>query len=1261
MVGVALILYELLFLAWTYFHWGGEERVSLIGNLALLPPLFLAVITALRVALQPQLDLRIRRAWFLLSIGFLLFFLGEASWTYLENVLHLEPFPSIADIFFLVSYPFVLWGLLTLPGAPQDQRERLTFWLNLIIVFITASMFFGYFLIVPTAAVNNSDLLTQLLASAYPVWSLILLGGTVALLFRLSDSDAHAVLLLLLVGICFFLTSDLAFGYASLAGAYVVGSWMDTGWNIAGLFFVLAALRQMGGASNPATRPGWITLLNICVKRLPLLTIALGYGLVFYVAIVNFSPAAEWLFVAAILLTVLILARQIFGLGFLVASVRSKLILAFLLVCLSSIGLVTFFTYLTLRSNQESAWQSLLLTTPIVLVLSTGAVVFLAQMFVAPISRLTAVAGQIAAGDLSAKAEIESHDEIGALASSFNSMLEALSRTRQELQESEALYRSLVDYSPDMIALHSQGRVLFINPAGVKLLGAKSPDELIGQPILDMIPEQNLESAQPGIDDTQDLRALTSSLRPKMHRLDGTSFEAEIRAIPISYAGEPAIQLVLRDITERKEAEEKIRQLLTQVAGQRGELEIRVKQRTAELNTLNQRLQEELIERQRLVQSLRDHEQQLAQAVALAKIAYWELDLKTAEFTFNDQFYKVLRTTAHKAGGYFIPAEHYLRQFVHPEDASRVRESIEAAQTPTSSTGQLEYRCICGDGEIQYVLLEYRIVFDSQGNPAQVFGAHMDITERQRLVHSLRESEERFHLVFDTSPEAIFLIDPHHPEIIWPIIECNRTAARMNGYTREELIGQSINILNVKKENRENLSLALEHLRREVVMQGVEASHCHKDGYTFPIEYSTTLIKVGDRELVLGIDRDITERKQTDDALSQARDAAEESRRVAEEASQAKSEFLSRMSHELRTPMNAILGFAQLLDMSRKEPLTSTQKERVKQIVKGGQHLLDLINEILDISRIEANRLQMSPEPVSIRESIQEAIDLAVPLAIKRHIQVVNKFGSMDINPFVMADRQRLKQVLLNLLSNAVKYNYDGGFVMVSCKQTPPNNWCISISDTGPGILRENLGRLFTPFERLVANHPNVEGTGLGLALAKRLIELMHGQIGVESDPGKGSTFWIELPSAESQLARLQRTGLTGELPEMSAKARTILYVEDNVANFELIQQVLADYSQVELLWATEPKAGIELARQHHPNLILLDLHLGNTDGAEVLQQLKREKQTAEIPVIMVSADATPGQDQRLIALGAHSYLTKPLNVKRFIQLIEELMDEKEI
>ena len=247
-------------------------------------------------------------------------------------------------------------------------------------------------------------------------------------------------------------------------------------------------------------------------------------------------------------------------------------------------------------------------------------------------------------------------------------------------------------------------------------------------------------------------------------------------------------------------------------------------------------------------------------------------------------------------------------------------------------------------------------------------------------MQSLSESEARFRLLFEASPDAILLIDPNDPNISWPIVDCNEVASAMNGYSCEQLIGQSIDILNANPGIPTEREDYLKRVREKGVLH-YEVLHRNKAGQLFPVEVSTSLITFEGRELILGIDRDITERKQTESALQQAKE-------IAEAASRAKSEFLSRISHELRTPMNAILGFAQLLNMSRKEPLTSIQKERVRQITKGGQHLLDLINEILDISRIEAGRLQISPEPVPLRESIQEVLDLSAPLAANRNILI---------------------------------------------------------------------------------------------------------------------------------------------------------------------------------------------------------------------------------------------------------------------------------
>ncbi len=384
----------------------------------------------------------------------------------------------------------------------------------------------------------------------------------------------------------------------------------------------------------------------------------------------------------------------------------------------------------------------------------------------------------------------------------------------------------------------------------------------------------------------------------------------------------------------------------------------------------------------------------------------------------------------------------------------------------------------------------------------------------------------------------------------------------------------------------------------------------------------------------------------------------EQARHAADQANQAKSEFLSRMSHELRTPLNAVLGFAQLLQM---DALSEEQRESVEHIDKGGRHLLGLINEVLDIARIEAGRLTISLEPVPVQSLVQESLDLIAPLAAAEEIQLD---GDLADTPerHVQADRQRLKQVLLNLLSNAVKYNRKGGAVTLSYDETPAGRLRISVTDTGPGIAPEKMERLFKPFDRLDVDQTGVEGSGLGLALSKRLAEAMGGSIGVESSVGRGSTFWVELPLVEDWVKRLEgRAGVPapGEL-DASRTARVVLYVEDNLSNLKLIERLVAHRPEVRILPAMQGRLGLDLAREHRPDLILLDLHLPDMLGEEFLLRLRAMPETREIPVVVISADATSGQADRLLASGARGYLTKPVEVKKFFALLDEVLQEGE-
>ena len=374
-----------------------------------------------------------------------------------------------------------------------------------------------------------------------------------------------------------------------------------------------------------------------------------------------------------------------------------------------------------------------------------------------------------------------------------------------------------------------------------------------------------------------------------------------------------------------------------------------------------------------------------------------------------------------------------------------------------------------------------------------------------------------------------------------------------------------------------------------------------------------------------------------------------EARLAAEKANKAKSEFLSRMSHELRTPLNAVLGFGQLLEM---DGLSPEQAENVHQITKGGAHLLDLINEILDISQIETGHMSMSPEAVLVGDVVESAVSLLRPLADERGVHLI---GGTDhgCGHYIFADRQRLKQILLNLVGNGIKYNRQGGSVSISCFQPVAGMLRIQVTDTGPGIAADQFHLLFQPFERLGAEQTSVPGTGVGLALSRGLAEAMGGTLDVESTPGRGSTFWVEFPIVESPVRLFEE--INHRAPRVEEPERiTVLHIEDNLANVELVERVLAQRPEVTVLPAMQGRMGIDLARRHRPVLILLDLNLLDIPGAEVLRILRDDPVTADIPVVIVSADAMPRQVQRLLSSGALAYLTKPIDIHRLLELVDD-------
>jgi CheY-like chemotaxis protein len=404
---------------------------------------------------------------------------------------------------------------------------------------------------------------------------------------------------------------------------------------------------------------------------------------------------------------------------------------------------------------------------------------------------------------------------------------------------------------------------------------------------------------------------------------------------------------------------------------------------------------------------------------------------------------------------------------------------------------------------------------------------------------------------------------------------------------------------------------------------------------------------------------DITERKRLDQVLLENNIELKKSKNLAEKANRAKSDFLSNMSHELRTPLSAILGFAQLLEASNPPP-TVNQKRSVDQILQAGWYLLDLINEILDLTLIESGRLPVSMETVSLSELIGECETMIEPQANNRSISL--HFPTFESPIVVKADITRLKQALINLLSNAIKYNRHRGSVTVTCDECAPNRMRISVEDTGEGLAPDKLSQLFQPFNRLGKENSSEEGTGIGLVMTKRLVKLMGGNIHVKSIVGKGTTFSIDLDMASAEDIKNDSENPVNVIAmplqaKSGAPKRTLLYIEDNPANLALIEDLIATRTNIVLLSARDGYSGIEIARVAQPDLILMDINLPGISGTEALQILAKDPVTNHIPVIALSANAIPRDIEKGLHAGFHRYLTKPIKINEFMAALDSAFE----
>ena len=523
-----------------------------------------------------------------------------------------------------------------------------------------------------------------------------------------------------------------------------------------------------------------------------------------------------------------------------------------------------------------------------------------------------------------------------------------------------------------------------------------------------------------------------------------------------------------------------------------------------------------------------------------------------------------------------------------------------------------------------------------------------EMTERARADQALRDSEQRFRNILDHAPIGIVYAD-----LSGRVREANPKFRDMVGYRADALAGRSLTEL-AHPDDRANTAELLTRLisgeaRSDTTAPSRRQRLLHRHGQVLWVQMTLSVLRdsTGQPLRLVAVVEDITERLKLQEA--------ERGRQLAESANQAKNEFLSRMSHELRTPLNAMLGFAQLLELDRKPPLAPHQSEWTSQIQHAGWHLLEMINDTLDLSRIESGTLRLEAVAVDVVPLLRLCVAMVEPAAGRRGIQVRDQ-----VDPgarVVQADPTRLKQVLTNLLSNAVKYNVDGGRVHVETRPGAEGGVDILVSDTGLGLSDTQVAELFQPFNRLGREHSNIEGTGIGLVISRRLAELMGGSLVATSQEGAGSTFVLHLPAASLGQVADDGRPEPGDTT-VPYRQRRVHYVEDNETNAEVMRGILAQRPQVEMSISMSGLDGLAAIRAEPPDLILLDMHLPDIDGLELLRHLKHDVRTASVPVVVVSADATPTRVNDAIAAGAAHYLTKPLNLAAFLALVDGLLEE---
>jgi|GEM_PF-655908 len=662
----------------------------------------------------------------------------------------------------------------------------------------------------------------------------------------------------------------------------------------------------------------------------------------------------------------------------------------------------------------------------------------------------------------------------------------------------------------------------------------------------------------------------------------------------------------------------------------------------------------------------KNSESRLSNAQTIANVGDWKHNLLTNKITWSDQNYRIF---GYEPGQLELKFWNIL-QLVHPQDQQIFLET-HSSFTPDQDQFSLECRIIRPDGEVRYINSIANVLRDEQGLAITLTGVIHDITS-----HKLAEREiSKLYQAVESSASIVMVTDNNG------IIEyINPAFSLVTGYSPSEVIGHKTSVLRSDSTSKETYQELWDTIQSGRTWHGEFKNRCKDGSYYWAATTISPVIENGQVTHFTGIQQDITERKLMEEQLKQqqrelrenlntlteSRNQLKEQAKIqvqltekAEKADRAKSEFLSAMSHELRTPLNSILGFAQIIEYKSEQPLTEIQKASINHILKGGRHLLELINEILDLTKIESGKMQINIENIRLFKVIEESLELLESIASEKQIKILwDTPQSADV--LVKSDFMRLKQVILNLLSNAIKYNRQEGQVTISTEQKSNGRLRLFINDTGLGIPKDKQDTIFQPFTRLETTTAEVEGTGIGLALSKKIIELLDGQIGCSSILGEGSLFWLDIPMAEIDTNSSSLSITQHKLPHQAQQQEEIvgklLYIEDNPASIKLMEQLVYQITGLKFISAHNAELGLNLAKTQLPDMIILDINLPGMNGNEAVTQLKKMSETQHIPVIALSANAMPNDIRRGLEAGFQQYLTKPLDINNMLEIIKETL-----